>query len=76
MERTAGCEIIIPPQTYPKEDPRKIGFIGQKENIAEAKKMVLEKLKISRSEQVYVHRVSDAWEMEWMEIRRVVPGQL
>lgn len=76
VERTTGCEIIITPQTYPKEDPREIGFIGTKESIAEAKKLVLEKLAISRSEQVYVHRVSDAWEEAWNEIRVVVPGQL
>jgi hypothetical protein len=57
VERTTGCEIIITPQTYPKEDPREIGFIGTKERIAEAKKLVLEKLAVSRSDQINFHRV-------------------
>lgn len=76
VERATGCEILITPQTYPKEDPREIGFVGTEESIKEAKKLVLEKLAISRSEQVYVHRVSDAWEEAWNYIRLVVPGQL
>lgn len=76
VERTTSCEIVITPQTYPKEDLREMGFIGQEKSTAEAKKTVLEKLATSKSEQVYVHRVSDAWEVEWNEIRLVVPGQL
>ncbi len=76
VKRSTRCEIAITPQTYPKEDPREIGFIGQKGSIAEAKNMVLEKLATSKSEQFYVHRVSDAWEVEWNEIRQVIPGQL
>jgi hypothetical protein len=76
VERTYGFKIAITPQTYPKEDPREIGFIREEKSIAEANKMVLKKLATSKSEQVYVHRVSDAWEVEWSQIRLVVPGQL
>lgn len=76
VEQTTGCEIIITSHTYPMDGPREIGFMGTKESMTEAKKLVLEKLAISRSEQVYGHRVSDVWEEAWNEIRPVVPGQL
>lgn len=75
VERTTGVRLDIPPQNYRDEDPREIGFSGTKEGVAGAKKMVLDKLSTSNSDKVYVHRVSDAWEPEWNNIRRVVPGQ-
>ena len=68
--------IIVPPENYRGEDPREIGFIGKKESIADAKKMVLDKLATSKSEKVYVHRVSDTWEVEWEGIRQLRPGEL
>ncbi|PMD36915.1 hypothetical protein L207DRAFT_586601 [Hyaloscypha variabilis F] len=75
VERTTSARIDIPAQNYPGEDPREIGFTGTKEGIADAKKLILDKLSTAKSDKVYVHRVSDAWEA-WNHIRRLMPGQL
>jgi len=76
VERTTSVRLNIPSQNYPAEDPREIGFTGTKEGIEAVKKLILDKLSTSESDKVYVHRVSDAWEPEWNNIRLVLPGQL
>lgn len=74
IERSTGCVLTITNQSYPSEDPREIGFMGQKESIAAAKKLVLEKL--ANYEQAVVTKVADAFEDEWLQIRLVRPGEL
>jgi hypothetical protein len=74
IERSTGCVITITNQSYPGEDPREIGFMGQKESISEAKKLILEKL--SNCEQTVLTKVANKFEDEWLEIRQVRPGEL
>jgi hypothetical protein len=54
--KETGCRLRLPDKSYPKEDPREIGFCGVKAAIEKAKTLIIKK--ISESEKGAVVPVS------------------
>lgn len=68
-EGLTRCEIITVPFKINQEDMREIGFVGTDEEIKAAYMMIYEKLMEHKSDQIYVHQVSNTLETYPEEIQ-------
>jgi hypothetical protein len=57
LQANIGCEINIPDEEYPREDPREVGFWGTSDRI-KAAKVAIEERMVSRSSMCLMKRAN------------------